>query len=279
MTEEQTSQEKEQDADPVLLNAWTRFAEYDIGAGKHQKMFFRLRITILVLGILATAAALAFTVFGPDDIANAEWYFMLWRYVVILLPITTSVLLAGAVKFDAGTKWILLRNSAEAIKKEIYRYRAKVEIYSQENEKKTGETRNIKLARKVKNITNRVMKTQVNLSDITLSKEEEKEVPSGFTYVEGDDCFSDLSPEEYIEFQLEDQCAFYKKRTGTLERQLKQLQWLIYLLGGVGTFLAAVGLEIWIAVSTGIAGALTTFLEIKRVEQTLISYNQTATDL
>jgi hypothetical protein len=264
MMEEEFSHENKPIEDPVLLNAWTRFAEYDIYAGKQQRRFLYLRITILALGVLATFVALSYKVMGPGDNDPTSWYEWLWRYVVILLPISTSVLLAGAVKFDAGTKWILLRNSAEAIKKEIYRYRAKAEIYSEESERITGENRKIKLARKVKTITNRAMKTQVNLSHITLSEEERKDVPSGFTYVEGDDCFSDLSAEEYIRYRLEDQCAFYKNRTGRLERELKLWQWSIYLLGGVGTFLAAIGLEIWIAVSSGIAGGLNYIFRVQK---------------
>jgi hypothetical protein len=279
MAEENISQDQKLVENPVLLNAWTRFAEYDIYAGKQQKRFIYLRITILSLGVLAIFVALSYSYWGPGDIDPTTWYEKLWRYVVILLPISTSVLLAGAVKFDAGTKWILLRNSAEAIKKEIYRYRANAEIYSKQNEARTGETRETKLARKIKTITNRVMKTQVNLSHITLSEEQLKTVPSDFTYVEGDDCFSNLSSEEYIRYRLQDQCAFYKNRTGKLERELKLWQWSIYFLGGLGTFLAAIGQEIWIAVSSGISGAFITYLEFKRTEQTLISYNQAATDL
>ena len=155
MLDEHTTQDNRIPSNPVLLNAWNRFAEYDVSAGKQQKIFLRLRIAILILGVAATTTALAYTVTKPDDIASAGLGFQLFRYIVILLPISTSVLLAGAVKFDAGIKWILLRNSAEAIKKEIYRYRAKAEIYSGTNSSESAETRNTKLARKIKTITNR----------------------------------------------------------------------------------------------------------------------------
>jgi len=43
--------------------------------------------------------------------------------------------------------------------------------------------------------------------------------------------------------------------------------------------LAAIGLEIWIAVTVALAGALSSFLELKQVEATLLAYNQAATDL
>jgi hypothetical protein len=40
-------------------------------------------------------------------------------FLVILAPISVSILLAGTVKFGRGVNWILLRASAETIKQEI----------------------------------------------------------------------------------------------------------------------------------------------------------------
>ena len=45
------------------------------------------------------------------------------RYPIIVIPIVTAILLAYYNKFRPANKWILLRGSAEAIKREIYRYR------------------------------------------------------------------------------------------------------------------------------------------------------------
>ena len=113
MTKEQVSSKSEPEKNPVLLNAWTRFAEYDLSANKHQKKFLQLRITILSLGVLATIAALSYAVFGPDDIATADWWYKLWRYVVILLPISTSVLLAGAIKLVAEHNSVVRNTTVE----------------------------------------------------------------------------------------------------------------------------------------------------------------------
>jgi hypothetical protein len=49
--------------------------------------------------------------------------------------------------------------------------------------------------------------------------------------------------------------------------------------GGVGTFLAAIGLELWIAVTTALAGAFATYLEAMQLENSVMLYNQAATDL
>lgn len=261
----------------TLEDAWKRFAVYDQNAIAAQKRFFRLRKWILALGVVATILALVHSTLEPIEIpwvVQANFYL---RFLVIGTPILVSLLLAGSVKFDRGISWVLLRNSAEAIKKEIYRYRARVEIYSQEQER-TDETepRELKLARKVKTIGQRLMKTQVNRTSLTPYK---GKLPPQYGAAEDDNGFSDLDPEKYLVWRLEDQLNWYQGKALALDKQLRRLQWLIYVLGGVGTFLAAVGLEIWIAVTIAMVGALTSFLEFKRVETTLTVYNQAATDL
>ena len=43
--------------------------------------------------------------------------------------------------------------------------------------------------------------------------------------------------------------------------------------------LAAVGLEVWVALTAALVGAFSTFLEYQQVENSLMKYNQAATDL
>jgi Sec-independent protein translocase protein TatA len=50
-------------------------------------------------------------------------------------------------------------------------------------------------------------------------------------------------------------------------------------LGGVGTFLAAIKRDVWIAVTNTIAASSLSFLEFRQFDSTLIGYNQTATNL
>jgi hypothetical protein len=264
--------------DPTLEDAWRRFATYDQNAIIAQKRFFRLRKWILALGVVATILALVHSTLEPIEIPWVVQVNFYLNFLVIATPILVSLLLAGSVKFERGVSWVLLRNSAEAIKKEIYRYRARVEIYSQKKQEKKEEIEppEVKLARKVKRVGERLMKTQVNRSGLTPY---EGKLPPQYGAARDDDGFSDLEPEKYLAWRLEDQLNWYQKKALVLDKQLQRLQWLIYILGGVGTFLAAVGLEIWIAVTIALVGALTTFLEFKRVETTLTAYNQAATDL
>jgi hypothetical protein len=54
------------------------------------------------------------------------------RFPIIVVPIIISVLLGYYNKFRLGTKWVLLRGSAEAIKREIYCYRSRTGVYGED---------------------------------------------------------------------------------------------------------------------------------------------------
>ena len=120
------------------------------------------------------------------------------------------------------------------------------------------------------------MKTQVNQASLRSKKGNHDFKLSA---AKGDDRFTDLEADSYIKWRLMDQYNYYRGKTKKLDRQNQLFHWLIYILGGTGTFLAAIGFEIWVAVTSGSVGALAAFMEIRRLEPTLTAYNQAATDL
>jgi hypothetical protein len=262
--------------DPTLKMAWERFGLYDMNAMRQQTSFNRIVVWILCLGIVATLLALSQTQLETLGLLKPpSWDYSVLRYAIIAVPIVLSILMAVANRFRAGNKWILLRANAESIKREIYRYRTQAEIYG--DQQKGGSSPETQLVHKVEAISRRLMRTDVNLS--ALRPYEGPIPPKMYGAAEEDDGFSQLSPERYITVRLGDQLNYYRLKTTKLERQLKRLQWLIYIFGGIGTLLAAVGWELWVALTTSLAGAFTTFLEYQQVENSLMKYNQAATDL
>jgi hypothetical protein len=111
----------------------------------------------------------------------------------------------------------------------------------------------------------------------------EPEPPGGAatpdSLAKGDDGYAPLSPARYVQFRVEDQIDFYRGRARGQERDVRLLRWLVLLFGGLGTFLAAIGIEIWVAVTVAAAGALTSYLEAMQIETTVMLYNQAAADL
>jgi len=295
--------------DSTLRLAWERFAIYDANANRHQRSFKGIQFNILVLGVLGTLCALLqssiesmLLIVGDEKawkttlqysnlpdwwMESMRWVFQEARfllnqltyfmaYFIILIPIITTAMLAAANRFNAGSKWLLLRGSAETVKREIFRYRARAEIYNTENTHPPKKSREVKLADQLQGISTRLMQTEVNISAL---QNHEGTLPPKYSTAEHDDGFARLSPEQYLSYRLEDQYQYYRTKTQKLERQLKYLQWLIYIIGGIGTLLAALGLELWIALTGALVTALGTYLEYQQIESTLLTYNQAATEL
>ena len=83
----------------------------------------------------------------------------------------------------------------------------------------------------------------------------------------------------YIRFRIDDQVAFYRNGVRRRERRVQALRWLMLGFGGLGTLLAVAGLQLWVAVTVAVVGALTTYLEAMQLEATIMLYNQAATNL
>jgi SMODS and SLOG-associating 2TM effector domain 1 len=90
---------------------------------------------------------------------------------------------------------------------------------------------------------------------------------------------SPLAPDHYIEVRLGDQLKFFRKKAVALDTLLERLQWGILGVGGLGTLLAAIGSDLWVALTAAIAAALRTYMSYPGVDSTLTNYNQTAIDL
>ena len=265
--------------DPTLKLAWERFSLYDANAMRQQTSFNRLQLWILSLGVLATFLALAYTQFQglleSHPLENTAL-----KLAILIMPITISILVAAANRFKAGNKWVFLRAGAEAVKREIYRYRTRAGIYrdQQTDDQEAAEaSRKAKLTCNMEAISHQLMQTEVNLS--ALRPYGGRIPPQMYGAAAADDGYSVLTPDRYLAIRLGDQLNYYQLKTVKLERQLKRLQWSIYIFGGVGTFLAAVGLQLWIALTVTLVGAFTSFLEYQQIENTLMKYNQAATDL
>jgi hypothetical protein len=286
----------------LLHDAWQRFATYDANGGRLQTAFRKIQFWILAFGLIAVFLAV-FEKQGlelvkrqqvnaltdqvkantkqPQPAESAKPYQRLenalgWlRYPIIVLPILTAILLAYYNKFRPANKWILLRGSAEAIKREIYRYRSRTGDYSEG--RLTTNSRDDVFHERLEPVSRRLMQTDVNHGGL---KPYDGPLPPEMEGAQkNDDGFSFLTPERYIELRLEDQLKYYSGKTPKLEKQIKQMQVAILVAGGVGTLLAAVHAELWVALTTALATALTTSIASRQLDETLVRYNQSAADL
>jgi hypothetical protein len=260
----------------LLRAVWQRFATYDTNAVRLQTAFNKIQRWMLVLGLIAVFLVV-FQKQGQELVKHQrilenllDWL----RYPIIVIPIVTAILLAYYNKFRPANHWILLRGSAEAIKREIYRYRSRTGDYSKD--RLTTNSRDDVFHERLEPVSRRLMQTDVNHGAL---KPYDGLLPPKEVAQQNDDGFSFLTPERYIELRLEDQLNYYSKKTPKLEKQIKQMQVAILVAGGVGTLLAAVGAQLWVALTTALATALTAWLASRQPDETLVRYNQAAADL
>lgn len=283
----------------LLKAAWNRQKAYSENASRYQNRFVFLRGLLAVLSVLVVVLSV---VEGRVDRIAPE---SIWKQgidgALLILPITITALLAFSVKFDRGQNWVLLRGNAESLKMEIYYYRTRVGPYQTH--------RDAVLAKRIKLISERIKGSPVHQGALAPYEEGSDSSPrmgllvrlvvglyrgvakllnslwrALFQFKEArveaakDDKFSDLDdPQRYLAYRLEDQFNWYRSKAKELARQLQLFQSGVYIFGGMGTLLAATSnLKGWVAVTTALTGALTNYLEFKRVEASLVGYNQAA---
>jgi hypothetical protein len=255
--------------DKVLIQAWETFADYDLNANIQQKRSDVLQLSVIILGVIGTALAIS----KQFIIGNEDTQFLgpLITNILIVIPILLTILITASTRFKQGNKWLLLRAAAESIKREIFRYRV-----SAMNDQAAAQQQ---LAQKVEDITRRTMTTEVNTTSLKPYDKLKGFPPDMYAAKGGDDGFSNLTPERYVQVRLGDQLNYFKKKSVKLEKQLKALSWCIFLIGGVGTYLTAVDQQVWIALTTALASAVGAYLGYRQTENTLTKYNQAFTNL
>jgi SLOG in TRPM, prokaryote/SMODS and SLOG-associating 2TM effector domain 1/Protein of unknown function (DUF4231) len=256
----------------TLADAWNRYEDLDKAAIRKQVLFKNLQLAILGLGLIATLLAISrsgsalplwLKQLFPVQFASA--FQTLMHILIVLTPITISILVAANSRFREGNKWILLRAASEAIKREIFSYRMRAGAYS--NEQCLQVSRESKLAAKLKDISSALVQSEVNQTSVPAVLEND---PASLTF---------LSPDDYLKNRINDQIDYFVTKTASLSKRLKKMQVWIYIAGGVGTALAAFHGDVWVALTTAVAATLTTRLETDQVEHTLIQYNQALTGL
>jgi hypothetical protein len=196
------------------------------------------------------------------------------RSLIIFIPIMITALLAAANRFNTEAKWLLLRGCAQSVMREIFKYRAQADYYF--SNEKGQPSREERLAEKIKEINSSLLQSDINTSSLQPYKET---LPPPNAVAKHDDGISRLSPEQYLSYRLEDQYNYYVKKTSQFEIKFKKLQWAIYVMGGIGTLLAAIGMEVWIALTSVLVASFGTYLEYQQIEKTLIKYNRAALEL
>jgi tetratricopeptide (TPR) repeat protein len=262
---------------PVLELAWRRHAEFDENASKASNRYLRMRDWVIILGVIATLLAVLIDTFYWQPFPEPGVGGRVLRVTLILVPIISSVILAFASKFQQGERWLALRTGAEEIKKEVYLYRT---LLQGEADRQTW------LNDRLGDIQRRVYEAVgggLVLDPYTGPIPRERAAADKQREDAG---FDDLLPDEYIRYRLDDQLEWHTNKAAKLQTQRTWLQIGIFFFGGLGTFLAGLAniegfgrLSIWVALTTALAAALTSWTELRRMDQTITNYSQLILEL
>jgi hypothetical protein len=277
-----------------LETAASWYWDLDQAAVNRQNVFRQMQNMLLGLGVVSTFLAILYKASLPEwmihdpsygrIVALAAVYKELWHkslnVLLIVLPIVVSILTAANSRFRAGNKWILLRAAAEAIKREIFKFRARAGAYS--DSQCAQVSCSSKLAAKLREITQALIQTEVNKGSIARFTGNHQQDIQEFQKKKAQDLQKWqklLTAEEYVKERLHDQVTYYHTTSAKLNRRMRNLYVAIFVAGGLGTLVAALGVPAWVALTTALATAFTTKLEIDDTEESLVQYNIALTGL
>src|SRR6185503_6728913 len=107
---------------PILRSAWQLHADYNMNADMSVRRHWRLREWVIIISVIATLLAILSDIYRTTPFFG-ELIGQVLRIFLIIVPITGSVVLALANKFQEGERWLALRNGAEDTLRVIYLYR------------------------------------------------------------------------------------------------------------------------------------------------------------
>ena len=198
------------------------------------------------------------------------------HWAVIVVPILISVLIAVASRRAVGQRWVMLRAAAESIKAEIYHYRTLGNAPAREHVR-TASARQQQLVSQLDVIETKLMQTEASSGPLT--PYQGPLPPEMYGAGRDDDGLSPLGPDRYLQIRVRDQLAYFHERIRTLNRRRNLLQFLAIAAGAAGAILAAANLEVWIGLTAGASAAALAYLGYLQVDNTIVTYNQTASRL
>ena len=249
--------------EPILKEAWQRFATYDYLAVRLRRLFTRFQASILLLGVAATLLALI-----DSEVKKTPLH-----WTVVVLPILVSVIIAVGSRRAFGQRWVMMRAAAEFVKTEIFRYRVLGPPKTRGRTKSPKAANQQRLAGQLDDIEARLMQTDASSGPVTTYAGPLP--PDSYEASRDDDGLSRLDAEHYLRIRVDDQLGYFDRRVSALNRRRNVLQFLAIASGAAGAILAAAHLEVWIGLTAGASAAALAYLGYLQVDNTIITYNQT----
>jgi hypothetical protein len=242
-------------SDELLKAAWSAFASYDAKADDLKRTAMRsgrwlrgLSITLL----LAITLVVQFAVWGwttadgalgpglTDPLWSAvlSWVRVILQWVAVALPLGIALAAALGGFIGAQGKWRTVRSSAETMKREIYRYRARAELErvgfagggEDERTRLGDDAPTDPLAAVLRVVGEEGMRAEIGLAETQLGLVRGR--PSNVDLDE----LEDLTARIYLKRRVEPQLIWY----GETARRHRGREWRVVIAGAIAAGIAAV---------------------------------------
>jgi hypothetical protein len=257
-------------AAPILNIAWTRYAQLNAVSERRSRAYKRLRISIAMLGILATLFAIITQVFFSDP-NTTSLAGLVVKILFIATPIAASLFAAFGTRAFRNGDWLVTRAAAEEYLKEIYFYRTILQ---------KRKTRRSYLEKRINEIQKQLYR---GLGGELVFKPYTGPIPPYYNpeQPESDPGFDDLNGEEYFKYRLEDQLRWHHREVNEYKSERGFLTFFVLAAGGVGAFFAAWGgpLSIWVALTASVTAALIGWQELRNVDSVIKNYSKVILEL
>ncbi len=266
--------------DPALQYAWQYYITYDGVSVSQKDRHTRQRLRIIWLAIAATIIAV---LFAPKPITNflasqpdieravetLRWLFL------VAAPIALAGMMSYALQFAPSMAWVVHRVAAEKIRREIYLYRMNAGDYADPNLTKLQKQNMLRQA--VNDTRDEIEKIDVPIPAHRVTKTLTEEDVVGKTDNKADRGFKLITGSDYIAYRVIPQRTWYVNKINKDYNNLRNFRTLILIVGGAGSLVAVFGngWEQYVAITTALVAALTTFTQLKMYGQVYPMYHVT----
>lgn len=247
--------------DRLMKEAWLRVGAVNQVAQRAKPPLQKLKVLILLLGLLTTVIALALP-WLPPALTNAG------RVTLLVLAAISGALVAFIARRRRDARWITVRAGAQALNRELYRFRTHAGDYWTAHQNKTDRRM---FASALATINNRLSQ---QLSPSIHHQAFEIWPPASLIHtVDPRDTLLDmLDGETYDTIRVEHQLRYFTRSVGRADRALDRFLIMVYG-ASVASLLAEellfqfTQLEVWVSLVVAIAAAIVLWLTYGHLEQ------------
>lgn len=257
---------------PILITAWTKYAQFNEVSLKRSKAYLQMRRWIIVMGILATMFAILVETYPPSFPVLGS---IILKVFLILSPITGSILASVTSKRFSNGDWLISRAGAEEIQKEIYMYRT---ILKSSNDRRAW------LEKRLVEIQRQVFR---GMGGEFILKPYEGQLPPYYNPEDAssDYGFDDISGDDYYRYRLSTQLAWHIKKINIHETERTRLLWFIYTTAGASAFLVALDgavegpFSLWVAFTAALTAGFLAWQELRNLDEVIRNYSKVIMEL